>query len=152
MWGDTGSLQPAAVHVRGIRGMGSLHKEVRMGTRQRAQFQVRQSNLWWFNLKLFNFYSGTKPIRSVGTVLQILNCDLFLGQLYTVRQVLFGYTGQWQGTAACQPGAEGEQPIRLQPFCTQTPFCFSLAVHLWMNYPRHSIFYYKTDFVLDDFA
>ena len=103
------------------------------------------SNLRWLNsLTLQWCESYTQP---VGTVLQILSFDLFLGQRCGPAPCEAG-----QCSSLCSPAAppsRGKQPTHTDDHggCRQ-PFCFSLSGQFLINYMRYSPPYYKLGFVL----
>ena len=91
-------------------------------------------------------------MHSAGTVLQILNFDLF--QALVVCGTILSYdAGQWQQAHSSRTARRllvANNEYTYKQSVLRQPLCFHFRFSI--NYMRHSTLYYKIAFVLDEFA
>ena len=81
--------------------------------------------------RLFNFTWGKSSIHPMETILQILNPDIFLGQVICPTSSLV-MTDSCSATASSRPHSHrGKQLIHLPPFCPHTSILFFSFPSFW---------------------
>ena len=110
------------------------------------------SDLEWFNLGFFYTCWCRSDMHSAEIILQILNFD------FSPWLAVYGslHSKCWATVAvSCRSkprNHEAEQLIDCNHLVSTQPFCLSLSVQYLISYISHSTLYYKTGFVLNDFA